>query len=354
MRVQVASLGALTLMLMGCATSWYNPHYTSRDAHERQETMDTAQCTLYARGAAPMPEVRTYPSPNQSYSFSGTVNSYGPGGYTRSDVTGRVYQAPDPVSSFSTGFGNGVAIGQAIAARKAQDMAFKLCMYQLGWADKKPAGFVLSDEPVATPVQSPAEPSKAKPFQVLIAPYALPEEQEYEAQAYEFYVIHNQYIKDREARNQLKAELDSVMDRHGAAGLGEQLLMAHAEVGLPPPTEDDAAAQQAYQASMGGNPAAQFVLASFHLKGLSGEVNDERAFYWATRSARAGRPDAIALLAMLYADGRGVQADVDMAYRLTMRAKMEGSEMWEAAAARLDRRMTPEQRAALQQKYGTL
>lgn len=351
-------IGLMALMTSGCATSWYNTNYTSREAHERQKTIDTAQCTLHARGAAPIPAGRVYQSPNQSYSFTGSVNSYGSSGYQRSDVRGRIMTTPDPGASFATGFANGAAMGQVIAARRAQNLAFTACMYQLGWTDTRPAGFALADGAVPTAPTKPAQVSDwsdVPPGDLMAVPdYRLSPEAEVNAQRKEFFDIHTQYVGRNDAVDRLVAAVVEIEQERPGIAPNEAMLQAHRRVGPAAVDDKSLSLQGMYGRAMSGDAQVQFVLAGFHHKGEVGAVNLDRAVYWATRSAKAGYADSYALLALLYTDRRFERRDMDTAYRLAVAARSLHSEMAVAAKSRLTTIMTPQESESLKGRYGPL
>ncbi len=137
-------------LLAGCAnTQWYNPNYSVGDAElmANQKAIDEGYCTQVAHGAAPMPEARVYLPTQHNYSISGTISSYGSGGYQTSNYTG--YVTPSPGASFSSGLVQGAALGAAIRARRAQDRIMKGCMLKLGWSDKP-----IAQQAATTPKQS--------------------------------------------------------------------------------------------------------------------------------------------------------------------------------------------------------
>lgn len=146
--------------LAGCAnTHWYNPNYSAEEAAlmAQQRTIDEGYCTQVAHGSAPMPDVRVYSPAQHSYNISGTISSYGSGGFQSSSYTG--YVTPSASASFTTGFAQGAALGASIRARRAQDKIMKGCMFQLGWSDKPEARH-------AAPPNPP--PSSTKEFSVQV------------------------------------------------------------------------------------------------------------------------------------------------------------------------------------------
>lgn len=339
----------LSVGLTGCATHWYNPNISSYEAHERQKTIDTSQCTLYAHGAAPMPEVRAYQDPNQSYDFNASVSTYGSNGYGRSHISGRVHQTPNPAASFSSGFSNGAAMGQAIAARKARKLAFTGCMYQLGWTDSKPEGFSLSDtSAVADP--SPRSSKSAGSSGSVVPAYKLTKKDEWEAEFLEFLEIYDQYESSKAAQDAFFGAVVRISEEQPGFTGHQVFLAAHQDLNYPPKTPKNDVVRIAYDGATSGDAMSQYVLANMHLIGVLDQKNVERALYWCTRSAQAGYPDALAMLSAFYIDGVKVDRDYVAAYRLVSKASAAGSELGATMLAKLSKRLTPEELAEVKEK----
>lgn len=350
MDVAKGLLIAGALALVGCAPTWYNPNLTSQALHERQLAIDSAGCNSYALGASPMPAIRVYGSQPQSYTFNGTVNTYGSGGYSSSYITGRA--TPTSTGSFSSGMAQGMALGEAINAKRARDMAFKACMYQLGWTDTKPEGFSMDrDSGAGAPAPALMQQSAAAP-EVEIPGYTLNAKQEWEAEVDEFLDIFDQYVGDgpqadafgKALRVRLAAQGPVPMDKpYEGYGI---LLGAESEVRIPPQNPERRFAQQAYRQAAAGDGVAQFALVQVHLRGIEGKSNRERALYWCTRAAQTGNEDAIAYLALFYAEGDGVKQDYGVAYRLIKAAQEKGSPLAGSALRKIEAKLTTSQAAA--------
>ncbi|UYO95045.1 hypothetical protein [Pollutimonas sp. M17] len=147
---RMAVCASLAGILVGCAnTQWYNHNYSAGDAEliANQKAVDEGYCTQVAHGAAPMPDARVYAPAQQSYNITGTISSYGQGGFRTSNYSG--YVTPSPGSAFSSGVAQGAALGASIRARRAQDAIMKGCMIKLGWTDKPPTEEQASTSPVS-------------------------------------------------------------------------------------------------------------------------------------------------------------------------------------------------------------
>lgn len=350
MDVAKGLLIAGALALGGCASTWYNPNFSSQSLHERQLTIDSAGCQRYALGAAPMPSIRVYSPQPQNYTFNGTVSTYGSGGYSSSRFSGTATQMP--MGSFSSGFAQGAALGEAISVKRVRDMAFKACMYQLGWTDSKPEGFSMEpDSRAGAPAAAVMQPPLATP-KVEIPGYSLNAEQEWEAEVDEFLDIFDQYTEEGPQADAFGMALKTRLEAQGPVPMDKPyegygiLLAVEREVRSPPRNPDRRFSQQVYRQAAAGDSVAQFALVQVHLKGIEGKSNRERALYWCTRAAQAGNEDAIAYLALFYAEGDGVKQDYGVAYRLIKAAQEKGSPLAGSALRKIEAKLTPSQAAA--------
>lgn len=134
----------LVAAVAGCASK---PTYTHSSIADKEKAalqyeIDDARCTQAAMGSARIPQVAYQSSP--SYRSSGTITggsaASGPSTYTYSATTRPAQSAGN---SFSQGFANGMNMGAAIAARRAQEKIYHGCMLELGWRTTAPA----SDKP---------------------------------------------------------------------------------------------------------------------------------------------------------------------------------------------------------------
>lgn len=338
------------LALMGCTPTWYNPNFSSQALHERQLAIDSAGCNSYALGAAPMPSIRVYSPQPQNYTFNGTVSTYGSGGYSSSRFSGTATQMP--MGSFSSGFAQGAALGEAINAKRARDMAFKACMYQLGWTDSKPEGLSMDqDSGAGATAAAVMQPAAVAP-EVEIPGYTLNAKQEWEAEVDEFLDIFDQYVGDGPQADAFGKALKARLEAQGPVPMDKAyeghgiLLGAEREVRLLPQNPDRRFSQQVYRQAAAGDGVAQFALVQVHLKGIEGKSNRERALYWCTRAAQAGNEDAIAYLALFYAEGDGVKQDYGVAYRLIKAAQDKGSPLAGSALRKIEAKLTTSQAAA--------
>lgn len=163
MAKRMAVCVSIVMLLAGCAnTQWYNRNYASGDTElmANQKAIDEGYCMQVAHGAAPMPDVRVYAPTKQSYSISGTFTSYGQDGVQTTNYSG--YVTPSPGASFSSGFAQGVALGAAIRARRAQDAIMKGCMMKLGWTDKPIEQQATPAPDITRAVNEPPIPTNAK------------------------------------------------------------------------------------------------------------------------------------------------------------------------------------------------
>jgi len=129
----------LALAVSGCATKQYfHTSITDPEKAERQKAIDHAYCTQAAAGSVPIPQIQTSPSSSESYRTSGTISAYNPDtGYTNYNYSGTTTRRQSAADSFSQGFANGMNIGSAIAASRAQSDIYHGCMVAKGWSEDK-------------------------------------------------------------------------------------------------------------------------------------------------------------------------------------------------------------------------
>lgn len=124
----------LIIVLSGCAstgtsTTWKHPGISDPVQENRQLTIDDGYCTAVAASGSETIDTR---APLPSYygrTFTGTVDTYGPSGYTRSAITGTVA----PNDSFSSYYAATRSIGAGLAARRVREKLYRSCMMQRGW-----------------------------------------------------------------------------------------------------------------------------------------------------------------------------------------------------------------------------
>lgn len=119
----------------GCATKQYfHTSIANQEDVERQRVIDDAYCTQAAMGLVDMPQIVHQPS--GSYKSSGTISGYNPStgfsSYSYSGVT-----RPSAADSFSSGFANGMNLGNAIAAGQARNKLHHACMLAKGWSENE-------------------------------------------------------------------------------------------------------------------------------------------------------------------------------------------------------------------------
>lgn len=124
------------VVLSGCASKpqYFHQYITEPAKLERQRAIDDGQCMQAALGSVPTPQV-TY-QPSNTYQTTGTVSGYdSTGGYSNYTYSGTTRAKQNSVESFSQGFANGLNIGNAIAAQKAQEKVYHGCMLSRGWSN---------------------------------------------------------------------------------------------------------------------------------------------------------------------------------------------------------------------------
>ena len=133
---QVAAL-ALVALLSGCAsTQYFHTSLTDPGQIAQRRAIDDAYCAQVAMGSAPVPQIVTQPASPSSYQASGTISGYSPNtGYSTYNYSGTVRPSNSAAHSFNQGFANGMNMGNAMAARRAQDTILHGCMVSRGWTD---------------------------------------------------------------------------------------------------------------------------------------------------------------------------------------------------------------------------
>lgn len=122
--------------LAGCSTTWYNPHFNSDDARNRQLVIDEGYCMRVAAGSVPMPEIRTYTPSQQSYMVTGNSTTFGGNGIQNNYFSGTVTPMNGGFASgFSSGMAQGAALGALIRAQHEREQVIRGCMINLGWTD---------------------------------------------------------------------------------------------------------------------------------------------------------------------------------------------------------------------------
>lgn len=134
-----ALLILLALAVGGCATKQYfHTSIADPEKAERQKAIDHAYCTQAAAGSVPIPQIQTTPSGRESHRSSGTISAYNPeAGHTNYTYSGTTTRRQSAADSFSQGFANGMNIGSAIAASRAQNDIYHGCMVVKGWSEDK-------------------------------------------------------------------------------------------------------------------------------------------------------------------------------------------------------------------------
>lgn len=149
--IVIAMAGALS----GCSTTWYNEHFSSDEARNRQLVIDEGYCNRVAAGAVPMPEIRTYTPSQQSYMITGNSTTFGRNGIQNNSFSGTVTPMNNGFASgFSSGMAQGAALGALIRAQQEHEKIVRGCMINLGWTDSPPAETKQSQE-IARNSQSP-------------------------------------------------------------------------------------------------------------------------------------------------------------------------------------------------------
>jgi putative methionine-R-sulfoxide reductase with GAF domain len=141
---------------------------------------------------------------------------------------------------------------------------------------------------------------------------------------------------------------------------GEQTVLASSQ---PPadasksaplnPSADSANLEQLRELAGQGDPAAENALGLLYAQGdekQSIRQNENEASRWFAKAAEGGNIPAQSKLGSLYWGGRGVPQDSNRAYFWTVLARANGDEASKALAPFIATRLTPSQRAAIEQQ----
>jgi hypothetical protein len=135
------------LLLAGCASSTWERPGLDPAAAERARTIDSAECTVAAMQAVPMPNPPAQASSASpaEYSVSGTTTYYGPNGEI---TTGYVNGTATVHGGYDQEHGliGGQYFAESLNAEAARQKLGAACMLRRGWVKVK-AGH----EPVAAP-----------------------------------------------------------------------------------------------------------------------------------------------------------------------------------------------------------
>lgn len=143
--------------LAGCSTTWHNTHISDPAIRTKQLAIDKGYCTRVAIGAAPMPEIRSYPPMQQNFAINGRITTWGTNGSETSFYSSTATPATSGFSDgFSSGLQQGVALGAVMRANRERDTIIKGCMFNLGWSDT-PASREMT--PTQEPARNPLTPN---------------------------------------------------------------------------------------------------------------------------------------------------------------------------------------------------
>jgi hypothetical protein len=165
----------LAFVLAGCAQryTWYNPSVDPAVA-ERQQEIDSAECTAIAMQSIPMP-VLPAPTPAQNnYPVRGTITLDGENGETYTGQYTANGNAAPPID-LERSFQEGMASAQTVQAYRARDNLAAACMMRRGWvkatAEQQPNPVTASASVIPTPQPTAAQPiQSAAPIATVASP----------------------------------------------------------------------------------------------------------------------------------------------------------------------------------------
>lgn len=312
--------------LSGCTTTWYHPHIADEGLKQKQLAIDEGYCTRAAHGAVPMPQVNQNPTGFSNSQFSGTGQTTNPDGtVSRHSFNGHSYTAPPSGAAFSTGFANGVGLGLALRAKKAQEKAFRGCMIAFGWS------------PTPVEVQATAEHGReiiARPSLPTSAEIYASLEDQWIAEINEFLTLYPEYEAGTDRYDALDAEVKKVAHVAPDGMSGPQVLLsAHFRLGNEP---SNAMPRRLYEGAANGDALDQAALAVSFAQGLGDlPIDYSRALYWASQSGMAGNEIGLSVAGMLIFHGHGIPENKVRGYLLFKQASEAGYEGGDDMLSRL-------------------
>ncbi|WP_284454431.1 tetratricopeptide repeat protein [Cupriavidus campinensis] len=274
----------------------------------------------------------------------GSTYNAATGNTSYSTYSGQAVSTPSPGAAFAGGIANGMNIGAAFAASRAQERIYKACMYAQGWSDS------------SRPKDLPAVPPSSRSQSNAIVPqtedvakiYATPEAA-WLADVDEFLTVYPAYrvqplygrLNDLVKRIALE---DSLREATGP----QILLAAHDALvqrgqGSAEPEEGTAERYVTllYRDAASNNVAAQNALGTGFLKGWNPLPQaPKRAIFWFQRSALAGNPMGQTGYGVMLFEGKGVESNREQGYHWVSRAASAGDKSAKELLGRLQEQMT--------------
>ena len=339
--------------LSGCASGpdWRHTKITDNVVASRQLVIDDGNCTLFAEGGAPIPEVAQLDGPKTTdIVVRGTTFNPSTGTTTSSVYRGTASTAPS--GGFAGGFANGVAsgasLGAAIAAQRAQEKLYKSCMYTKGWTDQPevaPKGnMAASSAKLATPkqIKSTREPSAD------IKIYRT-QDDEWFADLEEFMRFYPTYKKPA-AYEILRIEMSKLEAANPNLSLSQRLVKAHYKINGQALTANEKSDEvlMIYLAAVGGLSRDQANLGFLYAQSKDSRipVNTSRSAYWSHKSALGGSPIGQLGLGIMLFSG-GIQQDKVNGYLWVKKAGASGLNV-SNTLREFEDEMSPEQLQAIQ------
>jgi len=305
-----------SLLLSGCAATYYNPHITDAAALDRQRIIDEGYCTQVASGAVAMPEVRHYQSGVQNYQITGSARTYGSDGYSaNSYYSGSVTAYPSSGDAFSAGVANGMNMGAALRAGQDRKQVMQGCMYSLGWTTDKHVSALNAPTPAKNKTQN------EEFFEIALAGAEAgdPQMQTRVASA---------YMEGKDAPKDLDKAIHWLKKASAQGYSDATFQLAYIYTGQVESTYADTQMMllNLGKAAEQGEGMAQSMLGTMYYSGSNGLSKDlDKAVEWYMKACENN--DATGFLGMgsLYALGQGVDKDPIQAHRFFIKAEELGN-----------------------------
>lgn len=337
--------GILALAALGGCTTWHHPQIADKAVADRQFVQDDGYCVRASHGSVPVPQV-TY---NDVSPWSSTAIVQGSSynattGTSYSTYSAQAVSTPSPGAAFAGGVANGMNLGAAFAASRAQERIYKACMYAKGWSDssrpKSPPSGPLSAHSQSDPIALQTEDAAKI--------YATPEAA-WLADVDEFLTVYPAYrVQPLYGRlNDLVKRIATEEFLREATG-PQILIAAHNALvkkgqGSAEPQEgtEERYVAMLYRDAATNNLAAQNALGMGFLKGWKPLPRaPKRAIYWFQQSALAGNSMGQTGYGVMLFEGDGVASNREQGYQWVNRAASAGDKTAQELLSRLREKMS--------------
>ena len=249
----------------------------------------------------------------------------------------------------ASGMASGMSMGAAIAAAQTQDLVKKTCMVKKGWNSVPSGTAINAGGTTSVPASALPHNSTAPALTTDIASIYPTPESEWYADMNEFLWFFPDY--------RFGAKLDSFdsqVRKYLAAGVAGPLALmtAHEDLvaakrGAPAPTGAAANFYKFYSGAVAGAPLDQATFGYMNSTGLEGlPKNQQRAVYWAQKSAQAGSPNGQLLYGDFLFNGNGIKANRVVGYSFVKKAAAKDKDARDVLRE-MEKVMTPTELSAV-------